>query len=347
MALRLVRQTSETPNITNKDDVILARYAYGSQRGVVKNAGREVGYTAENNVFKLLDGRIVIDGWEIDIDASGFEISLTNSSSPIYFTVYAEINVAIEAVNIKTQYSTSMSPTISDGDDLTQVPNGVARLPLYSFVHSSSGFSQITKKFSLIYGLADTVKQLEEGSIKVGFAANAEKVNNISFQKARTLLANGDIVSFKHKIASNISVPLIVQTSSYPEIRLNENLTMGDKIEVELLLEFAYAGNYGQVTIPMQVSGGCDYAGSTSQETVSKYLGLSATPKTLSFIHSDGYVTESHMFMLGGVAAVTDSIAQTSDKLVLSRFYDYDAYIESDRPLVKQAYVTAVYKIFE
>ena len=38
MAIRLIRENSDTPNITNKDDARMIRYAYGGQNGYVKGS---------------------------------------------------------------------------------------------------------------------------------------------------------------------------------------------------------------------------------------------------------------------------------------------------------------------
>ena len=38
MSIRLIRQESQTPNVTNHDDARMVRYAYGGFDGFVKDA---------------------------------------------------------------------------------------------------------------------------------------------------------------------------------------------------------------------------------------------------------------------------------------------------------------------
>ena len=138
MALRLVRQSSDTPNITNKDDVKMVRYAYGGFDGVVKNFGQELAATEPvYGVFRIESGRVVLQGWEVDIDEGGWETTLFLPPTNIYYLFYLEINALLETAEIKSIYGLSLYPEISTGDDLTEVPNGVARLPLFKFTLES------------------------------------------------------------------------------------------------------------------------------------------------------------------------------------------------------------------
>ena len=165
MALRLVRQTSNTPNITNKDDTIMTRYAYG-YNGVVKNFGNECNYISENGIFKILDGRIVIDGWEIEIDGAGWILDLHFITGTRYHSVYAEVNVLSETVKIDSSYFTGVYPEIEKGDDLTSIPNGTARILLYNVFVENGTIKEVIKKFEIIE------------------RANAKTVNGIPFKKS-------------------------------------------------------------------------------------------------------------------------------------------------------------------
>jgi hypothetical protein len=185
MALRLVRQTSDTPNITNKDDTIMTRYAYGGYNGIVKGFGNECGYTAENGIFKVLDGRIVIDGWEIDIDGVGWNLNLSTVTGTQYHSVYAEINVATESVKLDSTYLTGFYPEIDKGDDLTEIPNGTARILLYNVKVENGVITETVKKFEIILYLTqkvlDVEKRLDELGFKQGefqtYGASPEKIN--------------------------------------------------------------------------------------------------------------------------------------------------------------------------
>ena len=169
MALRLVRETSETPNITNKDDTIMTRYAYGGYNGVVKAYGSECEYIAENGFFKVLDGRIVVDGWEIDVDGAGYNLNLSTVSGIQYHSVYAEVTVATENVKIDSTYLQGAYPEIEKGDDLTNAPNGTARLLLYNVKVENGVITEVIKKFNLVPYLAQKVLDLEKRLEELGF----------------------------------------------------------------------------------------------------------------------------------------------------------------------------------
>lgn len=168
MALRLVRQTSDTPNITNKDDTIMTRYAYGGYNGIVKSFGSMCNYTAGNGIFKVLDGRIVIDGWEIDIDGAGIIFDFHNVSGTQYYSVYAEVNVSLESVKLDSTYLTGSYPEINKGDDLTEIPNGTAKLLLYNVKVENGSITEVVKRFHFIPYLTNIEARLEELGFKQG-----------------------------------------------------------------------------------------------------------------------------------------------------------------------------------
>lgn len=180
MALRLVRQTSETPNITNKDDTIMTRYAYGGYNGIVKGFGNECGYTADNGIFKVLDGRIVIDGWEIDIDGAGWSLNLSTVTGTQYHSVYAEINVSTEIVRLNSTFLIGFYPEVTKGDDLTQTPNGTARLLLYNVKVENGVITEVVKRFEVIPYLEQIAKSL------------FDKNNAVAVQRARNFDKNKD-----------------------------------------------------------------------------------------------------------------------------------------------------------
>jgi hypothetical protein len=165
MALRLVRQTSDTPNITNKDDTIMTRYAYGGYNSVIKSFGNECGYNAESGVFNVLDGRIVIDGWEVDIDGGGWILDLSAVTETQYHSVYVEVNIAAENAKLDSVYATDSYPNVDKGDDLTAIPNGTARLLLYNVKVSNSVITEVIKRFSTIEYLKDIKDRLEGGGL--------------------------------------------------------------------------------------------------------------------------------------------------------------------------------------
>lgn len=162
MGVRLVRESSQTPNITNKDDAKMVRYAYGGYDGVVKGYGQELGYTYENGIFKIGSGRVVLQGWEVDIDESGWTLNLKSVTGTRYYTVYLEVNLVTEKAELKSQHSTLAYPSIEPGDDLTNVPNGIANLVLYQFKLVNGLIALIKTKVQKIDYLKDWVKTLED-----------------------------------------------------------------------------------------------------------------------------------------------------------------------------------------
>lgn len=179
MGIRMVRQPSETPNITNIDDIIPFRYAYGDQNGYVIGKGNEISYTIEGNTFRVNSGRVVLQGVETDIDANGVSFTIDNSSETRYFVVYYEVNLATQTTAIKlSDYSTSGYPTIDAGDDLTANSSGIARLPLYRFTATSGVISNVTKVAKAIEysGTALVGYDISKGTVE-------ERLTNLGFKE--------------------------------------------------------------------------------------------------------------------------------------------------------------------
>ena len=75
--VRLLRESSETPNISNRDDARMIRYAYGGGNGIVSNYGAELTATYDNGIFRINSGMIVIQGWEIEVKSPGWSLSVS------------------------------------------------------------------------------------------------------------------------------------------------------------------------------------------------------------------------------------------------------------------------------
>ena len=186
MAIKMVRKPSETPNITNIDDFIPFRYAYGNQNGYVKGKGNEVSYTINGANFKINSGRLVLQGVETDIDSSGYTITIDNSSEKRYFTVYYTVNLGTNTVSINNQYSTSTYPTISSGDDLTVTTNGIANLVLYKFTAQSSVISNVTK---VVQEITYTGTALSDYNISKGTIET--RLTNLGFRQGAVTMSSG------------------------------------------------------------------------------------------------------------------------------------------------------------
>ena len=147
MAIKLLRESSETPNISNKDDVKMARYAYGGYDGIVQKYGEQLAHSVSGSSLHIGSGRVVVDGWEVDIDGAGVDLNFSHMSSGVYYyTVYLEVNAELETVEVKTLYDTAEYPTVDEGDDLTEAQSGTARLTLYTFLISYGAISNVARK---------------------------------------------------------------------------------------------------------------------------------------------------------------------------------------------------------
>lgn len=216
MGLRLIRQKSETPNILSTDDARMVRYAYGGYDGVVKNRGTECGYEASGNTFKITSGVIVLQGWEVEIDGNGWQITVDSMTK--YYAVYLEVNLSTDTAEIKSVYDRTGIPTVDSGDDLTRITNGIARTVLYTFKTSDSIISNTEK----------IVKTLEYASSSI--SNNFTEENGI-------LCYNGIIIPQKKLIWSG-EVIQDLHSDSLTTITLSEKLKANDKIEIEYYLDF-------------------------------------------------------------------------------------------------------------
>ena len=192
MAISMVRKPSETPNITNIDDIIPFRYAYGNQSGYVISRGAEVSHTVNGNQFTVNSGRLVIQGVESDIDSNGITLTIDSVSETRYYAVYHEINLATNTSNIKVEFDTATYPNITEGDDLTANSSGIARLVLYNFIAQNgviSGVNKVVKAIdytgTALVGYDTSKGTVEERLTKLGF-----KEGSVSLSSGITATTN-------------------------------------------------------------------------------------------------------------------------------------------------------------
>lgn len=224
MAISMVRKPSETPNITNIDDIIPFRYAYGNQNGYVIGRGAEVSHTVNGNQFTINSGRLVVQGVESDIDANGVTLTIDSVSETRYYVVYYEINLATNTANIKlSNYSTTGYPTIDAGDDLTANSNGTARLPLYRFTAKSgaiSGVEKVVKAIeysgSALVGYDISKGTVEERLEKLGFKQGSITLNSGFTATNNIILRQGNycILNFRFQLTSSQIQNLIFNGNS-------------------------------------------------------------------------------------------------------------------------------------
>lgn len=113
MGIKIVRIPSETPNITNVDDIIPMRYAYGNQDGYVIGRGSELSGSYESGEFTVGSGRAVLQGVEVDIDANGVSATL-DISGERYFKIYLKVDLETEIAELESYYSTVGYDDIED-----------------------------------------------------------------------------------------------------------------------------------------------------------------------------------------------------------------------------------------
>lgn len=176
MAIKMVREPSETPNINNIDDIVPMRYAYGNQNGYVIGKGTEISNTVNGLNFTVNSGRLVLQGVECDIDASGVTIAVDNIATKRYYVVYLQVNLGLNTAQILDTYDTATYPTIDTGDDLTENTTGVARLPLYRFIATSGIISEVNK---VVESVKYTKDIIVNNATNADNAINASKINNL------------------------------------------------------------------------------------------------------------------------------------------------------------------------
>ena len=151
MAVKMVRQPSETPNISNIDDFVGLRYAYANQNGYVKGRGNlgtgidTDAYTVNGNTFTINSGRLVLQGVESDVETNGHSIIIDISGTKKYYAVYLEVNLSTNTSDIFVKSDTVGIPNIDGGDDLTVYTNGTARMVLFTFEATNGIISNIVK----------------------------------------------------------------------------------------------------------------------------------------------------------------------------------------------------------
>lgn len=177
MSIKMVRQPSETPNISNIDDIIGLRYAYGNQDGYVIGKGQELDYSINGSNFILRSGRVVLQGVESDIDSNGVTIPVNNISTLEYYTIYYKVNLAANTTSIESQYDTMDYPVIDKGEDLTIEPTGTANLELYHFQVRDGIISNVQKIVNPINYINNNFIK----NIKVNDATNSDNSTNSTY----------------------------------------------------------------------------------------------------------------------------------------------------------------------
>lgn len=204
MAIEMVRIPSETPNISNTDDFVGLRYAYGNQNGYVIGKGQECSYTISDAKFRVNSGRLVLQGVECDIDANGVEITVDNVATTKYYTVYLQVNLATNETKILAMSDTTGYPTIESGNDLTQSTTGTATMELYRFEATSGVISNVSKVLKAIqYGRVEYNLMSESKLVK---RDEVVLINNFSEYKGKDVVFVVDGIEVTRKIYTGTDI---------------------------------------------------------------------------------------------------------------------------------------------
>ena len=204
MGVRFIREPSETPNISNSADARMVRYAYGGYDGVVKDKGTELSHTIDGSNFRLNSGVINLMGYEVEVDTNGWVLDVSSVSTRRAYSVYLEVNLALQTAEIKSTYNGGVFatyPSITTGDDLTANTAGTARLLLYNFIVNNGIVVTVIKKVSVIDYTKDIYAKLTTGEIipKIASYASADfskgtietRLTNLGFRQGSVTLASG------------------------------------------------------------------------------------------------------------------------------------------------------------
>lgn len=216
MAIKMVREPSDTPNINNVDDIIPIRYAYNYQDGYVVGKGQEISYSINGTNFIINSGRLVLQGVECDVDANGVTISVDNIATMRGYIVYLQVNLATNEVSINSEYNIGQYPTFDEGDDLTENSSGTARMLLYRFTVTNGIIDNIDKfvlpiKNQIIY----TTKSSGGLDANIGIGYNVYNAldkdsgsgNNIAIGES----ALSDLISGSNNIAIGLQAATSLQ----------------------------------------------------------------------------------------------------------------------------------------
>ena len=302
MAIKMVRQPSNTPSINNIDDIIPFRYAYGNQDGYVIGKGNELSHTINGSEFKINSGRIVLQGVESDIDANGVAFVVdTASSTKQYYTLYYKVNLATNVVTIETKYDVAGYPIIDKGDDLTKTTSGYATLELYHFDVENGVISNVNKLVKAIEysGTALVGYNIDKGTVEerlnaLGFKEGSIKLNNYNATQNK-VFRQGNYVFGYAEFSGNPSGTIGTLDEVF---RPKETVSIGVKISAS-----AYASGGGTGT---SVSSDT-YTGSVSAEidtngniTITNYgIGFSDRNNVSSAVQA--FVSCSCKFTVEGI----------------------------------------------
>ena len=240
MALRMIRQPSDTPNVSNIDDIVPFRYAYGYQDGYVVGKGKELEHDINGNIFTLQTGRIVLNGVESDIEQNGVEITLDVVNETRYCVLYYRVNLGVNTTQILLEYSTAGYPDVlSKNDDLTIEPTGSANLELYRFQVYNGIVSNVKKQIQPILNYQQQVQKDLDSFLLLNFKMpNVTKLGEYIYSKKKLIYNNRDSAT-------------TIGTEDYIEVNLSKTLNLQPfhKYQIEFDIEYEDTTLYFQTPV--------------------------------------------------------------------------------------------------
>lgn len=231
--LRLVRQSSNEPNVSNKDDACMVRYAYGGYDGRVKDAGNLVNCSLNfdsqdvSGVYvDVSSGKVVIQGWEIDIEEESVGAFHPTDAGTLYMYLYIELELITETVRFRPISSYTEVPPLPTGDDLTQVPSGTARMLLCHWDASASGISNLVMDAPIIKRLSDIEAELDDRLTRLGFREGTFQWREESATTSEKISRQGNYVigrveaGFVYGLSMSDEISYTIQGQDYSGIYL-------------------------------------------------------------------------------------------------------------------------------
>lgn len=175
--------------VSNVDDIIPFRYAYVNQNGYVQGKGLELDGEVIGSTFKVNSGRVVLQGVESDIDASGISFEIDNINGIMYYTIYYRVDLANNSTSIEIINDPSSFKTMTGGDDLTHNPLGVANLDLYYLLVENGVVKTTTKAVKRIEYGGEALKgyDISKGTLE-------ERLTGLGFKEGNIEEYGGNVV---------------------------------------------------------------------------------------------------------------------------------------------------------
>lgn len=201
MSMRIITGYTAQPHITSDDDAALHRGLIGAGDFVLNVGNMFAATIVTNNLVKIQDGEIVIQGKQGRINTNDYEELVINNGTQgmkrndIIVARYSKnsstgIESIVLAVVQGTPAATAVDPALTQGD----IPSGalIREVPLYRVAINGINIESVTKMFSTASSLAEMMNEaskVENGwwkDKKTGLIIQwGRNANAVSSDKAR------------------------------------------------------------------------------------------------------------------------------------------------------------------